>query len=612
MRERFLRPQLSIVIAALILIAFIASCGGGSSSSPGSSQTSSGSSTPPVTGGGTGGGTSGSTGGGTSGSTGGGTSGSTGGGTSGSTGGGTSGSTGGGSGSGTGGSGSPPPVIVSLTTYHNDLARTGANTNESILTPANVNAQQFGKLFALSVEGEMYAQPLYLANVNIPGKGIHNVVYVATQHDMVYAFDADGKSTTPLWQRSFINPNAGITPVASTDIAADYEDIQPEVGITSTPVIDPSSGTLYVVAKTNENGDFFQRLHALDVATGADKFGGPVTIQPSVPGVGAKDDGTGNVVFDPLINLQRAALLLLNGTVYIAFGSHGDFDPFNGWLLGYDAHNLHQTIVYAPDPDGAGGSIWQSGDGPAADNAGNIYVLVANGDFDVPEGGRDYGDTALKLQPAGGTFRVLDWFTPFNQQELDDNDFDFGSGGPVLLSDQPSGPPHLLLGGSKEGKLYVINRDNMGHYRTDDDSQIVQTVELSGPLFSTPAVWQDKVYVGALRSSVKCYRISAGHLTLASEALGSFGYPGATPAVSSNGSSNGIVWALQVDQHGEGPAVLHAYDANDLSRELYNSEQAGDRDQAGTAVKFTVPSVVNGKVYVGGGGQLTVYGLLSR
>ena len=429
---------------------------------------------------------------------------------------------------------------------------------------------------------------------------------------MVYAFDADGKSTAPLWQQSFINPNAGITPVASGDIADGYEDIEPEIGITSTPVIDANSGTIYVVAKTKENGDIFQRLHALDVTTGAEKFGGPVTIQASIPGVGARDDGTGNVIFDPLINLQRAALLLLNGTVYIAFGSHGDFDPFNGWLLGYDARTLRQTVVYAPDADGAGGSIWQAGDGPAADSAGNIYVLVANGDFDAPEGGRDYGDTALKLQRDGGSFRVVDWFTPFNQQELDDNDFDFGSGGPVLLPDQPTGPPHLLIGGSKQGKLYVINRDNMGHYRPDDDSQIVQILDLSGPLFSTPAVWQDKVYVGALRSGVKCYRINAGHLQSASQSTQSFGYPGTTPAVSSNGTSNGIVWALQVDQHGSGPATLHAYDANDVSRELYNSTQAGDRDQAGTAVKFTVPSVVNGKVYVGGGDQLTVYGLLSK
>lgn len=501
---------------------------------------------------------------------------------------------------------------MSLTTHHNDVGRTGANTNESILTLANVNAQQFGKLFALRVEGQIYGQPLYLSTVNIPDQGTHNVVYVATEHDMVYAFDADGTSTTPLWQRSFINPDAGITPVASKDIQDGYEDIQPEVGITSTPVIDTTTGTLYVVAKTKEKGNFFQRLHALDVTTGDEKFGGPVVIQPSVPGFGSKDDGTGHVVFDPLINLQRPALLLLNGTVYVGFGSHGDYNPYNGWLLGFDAHNLQQTIAYAPDVDSAGGSIWQAGGGPAADSAGNIYVLVANGDYDVPDGGRDFGDTALKLQPDGGGFKIVDWFTPFNQRELNDKDFDLGAGGPILLPDQPSGPPHLLLGGSKEGKLYVIDRDNMGHFHAGDDSQIVQTVQLSGPLFSTPAVWQDKVYVGALQSGVRCYRISSGHLTLASESPAIFGYPGTTPAVSSNGSSNGIVWALQVDKHSAGPAVLHAYDANDVSHELYNSTQAGDRDRAGTAVKFTVPSVVNGKVYVGGGGQLTVYGLLAH
>jgi hypothetical protein len=569
------------LILTTILAALIIACGGGSSSSPNASgQPATGPSGPPITG--TTGGSTGGSGGGTG---------------------------GGGTGSG---SGSSPGVVMSLTTYHNDLGRTGANTNESVLTPANVNAQQFGKLFALPVEGEIYGQPLYLPNVTIAGQGTHNVVYVATQHDMVYAFDADGKSTTPLWQKSFIDPAAGITPVASGDIADGYEDIQPEVGITSTPVIDTTTGTIYVVAKTKENGSFFQRLHALDVTTGAEKFGGPVVIQPSVPGVGAKDDGTGNVVFDPVINLQRPGLQLLNGTLYVAFGSHGDFDPFNGWLLGFDAHSLHQTIAYAPDADGAGGSIWQAGGAPAADSAGNIYVLVANGDFDVPGGGRDYGNSALKLQPSGSTFRVVDYFTPFNQQELDDNDFDLGSGGPVLLPDQPAGPPHLLLGGGKEGKLYVIDRDNMGRFNAADDSQIVQTVVLSGPLFSTPAVWQDKVYIGALGSGVKCYRINAGHLTLASESPAIFGYPGTTPAVSSNGNSHGIVWALQVDQHGDGPAVLHAYDANDVSRELYNSSQAGDRDQAGTAVKFTVPSVVNGRVYVGGGGQLTVYGLLSK
>ncbi len=509
-------------------------------------------------------------------------------------------------------SGGPASGGFSLTTYHGDNARTGANLNETILTPANVAVSTFGKLFSFQVDGDIFGQPLYVANVPIPNQGTHNVVYVATEHDSVYAFDADGKSTAPLWQKSFINPAAGITPVPSDDIQSGYEDIAPEVGITSTPVIDPATGTIYVVAKTKENGSYFQRLHALDITTGAEKSGSPATIQPSIPGAGVKNDGNGHVILDPLINLQRAGLLLVNGVVYLAFGSHGDFDPFNGWILGYNAQTLQPVVVYSPDADGAGGSVWQSGGGPAADSAGNVYVLVANGDFDVPSGGRDYGDTALKLQPANGTFNVLDWFTPFNQQEMNDNDWDLGSGGPVLLPDQPSGPPHLLIGGSKQGRLYVINRDNMGHYNATDDSQIVQRLDLAGPLFATPAVWQNKVYVGPAGANLQAYTVSGGQFTAASQSPQSFGYPGVTPVVSSSGNSNGILWALQVDQFDSAPAVLHAYDANDISHERYNSAMAGGRDDAGIAVKFTVPSVINGKVYVGGVQQLTVYGLLSK
>ena len=521
-------------------------------------------------------------------------------------------STGFGQGGSSGGFGQPGSGGGSLTTYHGDLARTGANLGETLLTPANVNVSTFGKLFSFPVDGPIFAQPLYVPSVSIAGQGTHNVVYVATEHDSVFAFDADGKTATPLWQKSLINPDAGITAVPSNDIQSGYEDIEPEVGITSTPVIDSSTGTIYVVTKTKESGSYYQRLHALDITSGAEKFGGPVIIQASVPGAGARNDGNGNVVFDPLINLQRAGLLLVNGVVYLAFGSHGDFDPFNGWILGYDAQNLKQVVVYTPDADGAGGSVWQSGGAPAADSAGNIYVLVANGDFDVASGGRDFGDTALKLKPANGSFSVLDWFTPFNQQELDDNDWDFGSGGPVLLPDQPSGPPHLLIGGSKQSKLYVINRDNMGHFNAADDSQIVQVVNLPGPLFSTPAAWQNKVYIGTVGAPLQSYTVSGGQFTAASQSAQIFGYPGTTPAVSSNGGSNGIVWALQVEQFDSGPAVLHAYDANDLSRELYNSAMAGARDQAGIAVKFTVPSVINGKVYVGGADQLTAYGLLGK
>jgi hypothetical protein len=481
---------------------------------------------------------------------------------------------------------------VSILTHHYDVARTGANLNETILAPANVDLNQFGKLFSLPVDGQIYAQPLYVPRVSIPGKGTHNVAYVATEHDTVYAFDGDAAGS-PLWQRSFLDPGARITTVSDEDFPQPYEDISPEIGITGTPVIDPSSGTLYVVAKTKENGNFVQRLHALDIATGNEKPGSPVPIQASLPGAGVRNDGNGNVVFDPLINLQRAGLLLSGGTVYVA-------------------KNLKQVLVYSPDTDGAGGSIWQAGGGPAADSSGNIYVQIANGDFDANAGGRDYGDTALKLQPAGSTFKILDYFTPFDQQTLNDLDHDLGAGGVVLLPDQAGSPTHLLLASNKEGKLYLINRDNMGHFNPSDDSQILQTVQFAGGMFSTPAAWQNKVYVSAVNDSMKCYNVSAGHLTLASDTGQVFGYPGSTPAVSSNGNSNAIVWTVQVDHRLSDAAVLHAYDANDLSRELYNSVQAGDRDTAGASVKFTVPVVANGKVYVGGGDQLTVYGLLTK
>ncbi len=503
----------------------------------------------------------------------------------------------------------PAPTVapVSITTYHNDLGRTGLNAQETILSPANVNQAQFGKLFSYAVDGQIYGQPLYLPNVTIAG-GTHNVVYVATEHDSVYAFDADGKTTSPLWQVSFLNPAAGITTVDSaTDFPVVYSDIQPEIGITSTPVIDPASGTLYVVAKTKENGNFFQRLHALDIATGAEKFGGPQVITASIPGHGAHNDGNGHTTLDPLINNQRSALLLFNGLVYLAFASHGDFDPFNGFLLAYDAHTLQQVIAFSPVPDGAGGSIWMAGDGPAVDAAGNIYVNVANGDFDVNLGGQDYGDSFLKLS---GTLQVEDWFTPFNFQALNDLDHDLGSGGVVLLPDQTSGPPHLVIGGGKAGTFYVVNRDSMGHFHLSDNNQIVQQFNLPGGLFGTPAVFQDNVYISSVGGPLQCYKVSAGQLSLSSQAPQTFGFPGSSPAISSNGNSNGIVWALQVDQFDSGPAILHAYDAADVSHELYNSAQAGSRDTAGTAVKFSVPTVANGKVYVGGGEQLTVYGLL--
>lgn len=510
-------------------------------------------------------------------------------------------------GTGTGSSGSSS---VSVTTYHNDVARTGANPNETTLTPANVNIGSFGKLYSFSVDGEIYGQPLYVPNVTVGGAA-HNVVFVATEHDGVYAFDADGKTTSPLWQRSFLDPANGVTTVqSSTDFPDAYEDIAPEIGITSTPVIDATAGTMYVVAKTKENGKYVQRLHALDITTGAEKSGSPVVIQATMKGGGVVNDGNGNIVFDPHIGNQRCALLLLNGTVYIAFASHADYDPFLGWILGYDATTLQQNVVFAPTPDGAGGGIWNSGDGPAADAAGNIFVAVSNGDYNAYSGGRDYGDSALKLTPSSGTLKVQDWFTPFDFQQLNDLDHDLGSGGAILLPDQSSGPAHLMVAGGKGGLLYVINRDNMGHNHVADNNQIVQTITLTGPLFAVPAAWKSNLYVQALKGPLQCYTNNGGTFTLTSNSGQTFGYPGSSPAVSSSGDSNGIVWTLDATAWDNGPAVLHAYDATDCSKELYSSAQNGTRDAAGTAVKFIVPTIANGKVYVSGSHTLTVYGLL--
>ena len=512
----------------------------------------------------------------------------------------------------------PPPVTpapASITTYHYDVMRTGANPNETTLTPSNVNPSTFGKLASFDVDGQIYGQPLYLPNVSIGGAG-RNVVFVATEHDSVYAFDADAKTTTPLWHVSFINPGAGVTTVNSTTdfqkFGVIYDDIYPEIGITSTPVIDTSTGTIYVVAKTKESGKFVQRLHALDITTGAEKFGGPTVIQASIPGRGVVNDGNGNIVFDPLVANQRSALLLLNGKIWLTFASHGDFDPFLGWILIYDAQTLKQVVAFAPTPDGAGGGIWETGNGPAVDSAGNVYVGVGNGDYTAGSGGRDYGDSFLKLTLSGSTLQVADWFTPFNFQDLNNMDHDIGSGGPILLPDQPSSPAHLLVGGSKAGQLYVVNRDTMGHNHASDNSQAVQVVTLPGGLFGNPAVWTNHLYIQSLKSPLQCYTINAGQLAAPSQASEVFSYPGASPTVSSNGSSNGIVWTIDASNWDNGPAVLHAYDATDCAKELYNSAQAsGGRDTAGgTAVKFSVPTVMNGKVYVSGGGKLTVYGLL--
>lgn len=517
---------------------------------------------------------------------------------------------------------------VDVLTYHNDNARSGLNNLETVLTTANVNSSSFGRLYNVSVDGYVYAQPLVLTGVAVPGQGTHNLVFIATQHDSVYAFDADNPSAGPIWQTSFINPAAGVTTVPNGDVNSG--DIVPEIGILGTPVIDAATGTLYVVAKTKENAgssnpDYVQRLHALDVATGAEKFGGPTTIAdtqwdgttytyvsgPSVAGTG---DGNVNgvVTFNALRENERPGLLLLNGVVYVSWASHGDNGPYHGWVIGYDAATLQQVSVFNTTPNGGLGGIWMSGAAPAADAAGNIYLATGNGTFDVNTGGKDYGDSAIKLSTSSG-LSVADYFTPSNQAALDRSDLDFGSGGVILLPDQSGSHPHELIVADKEGKIFVIDRDNLGQFHSRDT--VVQEIPkaLRGGAWSMAAYFNGFVYFSGVNDVLKAYQLTNGQLRpVRVRASTTLGFPGATPSVSANGTSNGIVWTLQTDAYASsGPAILHAYNATNLASQLYNSNQNTSRDQLGGAVKFTLPTIANGKVYVGTQYGFAILGLLS-
>ena len=507
---------------------------------------------------------------------------------------------------------------VSMPLYHNDLQRSGHNMHETTLTPNNVNVQHFGKLFSQPVDGYIYAQPLYKEGVVLANKSVHNVVFVATMNDSVYAFDADsntGSNAKPLWQAIFINPSLGIMPVPTADVGCS-DIITPEIGILSTPALDPVGNTLYVLARTKESGQYVQRLHALDIGSGAEKFGGPVVIQASVSGTGSGSSG-GVIHFQPLIQNQRSALLLQGGLVYVAWGSHCDAGAYHGWLMAYGATALQQAGVWVTTPNGSKGAIWESGNGPAGDASGNVYVAIGNGTFDVNNSGIDYGQSIVKLSPpTQGTFSVLDYFTPYNALNLDPEDMDIGSGGAALLPNQDNGPNiHLLVQADKEGTMYLINRDNMGHYNPNNNDQIVQWIpkaELG--MWNSPALLDNTVYLGANGDYLKAFsfKSSTGPLSVtpASQTTNTFGYPGTTPSTSSDKHRNGIVWALDnASFKNSRGAVLYAFDAANLATELYDSNQDATRDNPGPAVKFAVPTVANGKVYVGTQSQLSVFGL---
>jgi hypothetical protein len=506
--------------------------------------------------------------------------------------------------------------IGGVLTWHGDNARTGANTSETTLTPPNVNSNQFGKKFSYDVDGEVVAQPLVATGVSINGS-TKNVLIVATEHDSVYAFDADSKQAA-LWHVSFIDPAHGITtfPVGSErDFACCFD---PEIGITGTPAIDPSTGTIYLVVRTLENGKDVQRLHALDIRNGNEKSGSPVTIQASVPG-STPDAVNGSIAFNPGIQNQRPGLLLANGILYIAWGSHNDRTPYHGWVMAYKPDTLQQVGVFLTTPDGlpgtgriteSGGSgIWMSGGGPAADASGNVYVTIGNGAMTVDSGGHSYSNAFLKFAASSSSLSLADYFEPHDALDQNLGDMDLGSGAAVVI-DQSGAVPHLVLGTGKNGTIYSINRDNMGKFHAVDDSHAVQTVPnaLAQYVRSSPAYWNGTLYVSSLNDHLKAFHFNDGRLPSSptSQTAMTFPFPGPTPTISSNGTSNAIVWAMQ---HSGGVVTLFAFTA-DLSTVLYNSNQAGARDQGPAGTRFTVPVVINGKVYIGGRGEVAVYGLL--
>ncbi|HXO06278.1 MAG TPA: hypothetical protein VN884_11685 [Candidatus Sulfotelmatobacter sp.] len=514
-------------------------------------------------------------------------------------------------------------------TQHNDIGRTGQNLGESILTPANVNTTTFGKLFSQAVDGNVYAQPLYVPNVSIGGS-IHNVLYVATEGDSVYAFDADsntGGNATALWHASMIDTAHGAAAGATTMNVATAlpgcNDLTPQVGITSTPVIDPSTGTMYVEAKSDENGTFVHRLHALDITTGAEKSPGPVVITASVPGTGEGSSG-GTLTLDGLHHMNRPGLLWLNGTLYLAYASHCDVMPWHGWLLAYDAGTFAQKSVFVSTPNDADGGFWMSGAGVAGDSNANIFIASGNGSFDTTNiPATALGDTIMKLFYSGNsTLSLVDYFTPQNESMLggDGADEDLGAGGVVLLPDQPGSNTHELVQGGKQGLIYLVNRDQMTannlHFCQTNcngtDPQIVQEVQLetagdSGAgLFNMPAYFNGTLYYAGVNDSLKAFPLSNGLLPTSPSQTSTqtFGFPGATPAVSANGSTNGIVWVIE--RNGTGPATLLAYQAGSLTP-LWNSNQVTG-DAAAGGIKFTVPTIANGKVYIGTQTEIDVYG----
>ena len=530
---------------------------------------------------------------------------------------------------------SPTPVPV--LTWRYDLTHAGQNTSETALNPSNVNVNSFGKLFSLPVDSTVYAQPLYVPGLKMSDGLVHNVLFVATENDSIYAFDADentGANANPIWHISLLSAShgagSGATAVPWKDTGS--PDVAPTVGITGTPAINTATNTMYVVANTKESGVYFSRLHAIDIVTGAEQANSPMNIAATVSGTGAGSSG-GKISFSPLWQNQRTALNYYNGYVYFGYAAHGDLNAWHGWLFAYNASTLKQTAALCLTPDDIGGGVWGSGAGLPIDTSvsgGRMFVVTGNGARSAPpfNAGTDFGQSVIAFDIANGQLTPTDEFTSFNYPTLNTHDWDQGAGGALFLPDQPGAHPHLLITAGKEGRITVLNRDNLGGYASGASSNTNALQDITGIVkqgqgfWSTAAYWNGNVYVWAggdlpenngTPNEGMLFKMNSGVLDIspASKTTFTSAFPGPTFSVSSDGTQNGIAWAVKADQFNtNGPAVLYAFDANDLATILFESDKNASRDSAGPANKFSVPVVTNGKVYVAANGQIDVYGLL--
>ncbi len=514
---------------------------------------------------------------------------------------------------------------VRVATQHNDNARSGLNLQETTLTTSNVNQNTFGKLFTRAVDDQVYVQPLYMPGLAIPSLGTRNVLFVATVNNSVYAFDADNPgAATPIWKRNFNDLANGVRPPNHTELGQNcgsYNDFSGNMGIVGTPVIDPVAGTLFVVVRTVESGNFVQRLRALSLVTGLDKANSPVVISASVPGIGAGSTGT-MVPFNPKTQNQRPALLLANSTLYIAWASQCDTGPYHGWVMGYNPTTLAQTFAFCDTPNGSAGGIWQSGQGITADAAGTLFFSTGNGSVSSPTGGIDYGNAVIRMTASGS---VSDWFIPFNYGSLNSGDVDLGSAGVLLIPNT-----NLLATGGKEGKMYILDRSNLGHYHAGSDTQIVQSFQVSsgGHIHGSPIYWDSPtsgglLYVWCESEQGKAYQYNTSTGRFGATPLfitpvsAPQGMPGSMLSISSNGSTagSGILWAAH-QASGDAnqqvrPGILRAFNADNITQELWNSLQNPARDDYGNFAKFSYPTIVNGRVYLSTfSNQVMCYGLL--